>query len=728
MMRANLRISLGYISDAVRDLFAGDRLLKLAAYGWICVLMAIDGLQAELPSPQLHRIEPLGMNAGSQVELVFLGADNEGTESLTFDHPGLKAEFVKEKVFKVSAANDVPAGTYDVRAIGRFGITNPRLFSITRNLMDVAEVEPNNTAEKAQSISVNSAVNGQSDANGQDVFKIGLKAGQRIVIDCQSARLDTELDGSLFLFSADGRQLASNADYIGRDPQLDFVATIAGDYFVELRDLTYRGGFPYRLIVTDQPSIENVFPKAIQAGQSVDLTILGRNLGLGSQPSTWRVGDQLLDLIRRPVTASSQIIPTGAFRFYEHPTHHSVLPTAATCTLVGEQITPLDANPQTIVITDTATSIEAEPNDTREQAMPLTLPAMVSGRFDRERDLDWYAFETDEAGPYGFDVYCERIAGRADPYLSVTDEKGNSAGSLDDFGHRIGSFDGHLRDPSGLLNLAAKTKYRVMVKDTYQRGGARYVYVLSVRKARPDFFASSMHSDNNMTGVTIRQGGAVSLDVVIHQKDGFNHPITITAENLPAGLHAAPLIITNEIRGTLVLWADDSAAPWTGKISLWASGKRGDETLRREVRNHTRVGNQLGCRPTRELVVAIKERAPYSLKLSPENVTIESGQKGEIKVQLNRLWPEFTGGVNYQPLNFPGQFQLSNGTLQPGQTEATVSLTVQQGTRAGDYTLAVMGQAQVPFHKDPKATEKPNTLVSIPARPLTLTVTEPTKK
>ena len=694
----------------------------------ILVLAMPMPLRAELPSPQLHRIEPVGLNAGGHVEMIILGADNDGTESLIFDHPGLKAEFVKEKTFKVSVANDVPSGTYDVRAVGRFGVTNPRLFAVSRHLTDVTEVEPNNTLENAQRIEVNSAVNGQSDGNNQDLFKVTMQAGQRIVVDCQSARLDTELDGTLVLFSADGRQLASNGDYIGRDPQIDFIAPVAGDYVIEVRDLTYRAGYPYRMVVTDKPSIENVFPRAVQAGQTVEMTIFGRNLGPGSQPSNWRIGDSALDMIRLPVTGATNILPTGAYRFREHPTHHSVLPTASTCTLVGDQITPLDANAQTIVIANSPTSIEVEPNDTREQAMPVSLPAIVSGRFDKERDLDWFSFETDEGGVYGFDVYCERIAGRADPYLAVTDEKENPVGSLDDFGHRIGTFDGHLRDPSGTFVLSPKTKYRMLVKDTYQRGGARYQYVLSVRKAVPDFFASCIHSDNNMAGVTVRSGGATWLDVVIHQKDGFNNPITITAENLPAGLHAAPLTITNEIRGTLVLWAEDGAAPWTGNIQLMATGKRGDETLRREVRNHCRVTNLQGCRPTRELTVAIRERSPYALALTPDKIVVEAGQKAEIKVQLSRLWPEFTGAVNYQPLNFPGQFQLGNGTLPPGQVEATVSINVQPGTRPGDYTLAIMGQAQVPFNKDPKASDKPNTLVSIPGRPVTITVIEPPKK
>lgn len=699
-----------------------------------CLLITVVSLipvfvQAELPSPQLHRIEPLGLAAGTSVELTFLGADNEETQSLIFDHPGLTAEFVKEKTFKVSATADLPTGTYDVRAVGKYGLTNPRLISVTRDLTDVSEKEPNNTSDQAQSVPINCAINGQSDGNNQDLFKITVKTGQRIVIDCQSARLDTELDGNLVLFAADGRQLASNGDYIGRDPQIDFIAPSDGDYLIEVRDLTYRGGYPYRLLITDKPSIENVFPKAIQSGQTVELTILGRNLGPGSQPSPWKVGDLPLDMIRQPVTAPANITPTGAFRFREHPTHHSVLPTAATCTLVGEQFVPLDANPQTILVSDTPTSVEVEPNDTREQPTPLTLPAVVSGRLDRARDLDWYSFETDETGgTYGFDVYCERIAGRADPYLSLGDEKGNAVGSLDDFGHRVSSFDGHLRDPSGVFNLTPKTKYRLLVKDSYQRGGARFEYVLSVRKAVPDFFASCIHADNNMTGINIRQGGAAYVDVVIHQKDGFNGPVTITAETLPPGLHAAPLTINNDTRGTLVLWADDGAAPATGPIQLFATGKRGEETLRREVRNHTRVTNQVGCRPTRELVVAIRERAPYALVLSPEKISIESGQKADLKLQLNRLWPEFTGSVNYQPLNFPGQFQLGNGTLQSGQTETTVSLSVQAGTRPGDYTLTVLGQAQVPFNRDPTATEKPNTLVSIPSRPITVTVTEPPKK
>lgn len=684
---------------------------------------------ADLPSPQLHRITPIGVNAPGEFDLTIIGADLEGVDSLLFDHPGFKATFVKEKVFKVTVPADVPAGTYDVRAVGRFGVTNPRLLSVTHGLTDVAEVEPNNTADKAQAISVNNAVNGDSDGNNQDLFRITLKQGQRVVIDCQSARLDTEMDPELELLSASGQPLQSNRDYYGRDPMIDFQAPADGDYLIKLSDGTYRGGYPYRLIVTNRPQIENVFPRAVQAGQTVELTVLGRNLGAGSQPSSWKVGDLPLDMIKVPFTAANNIVPTGAYRFTEHASHHSVLPTAATCTLVGEQVSPLNANPQIILVSDTPTLVEAESNDTREQAQALTLPAMVSARFDHPRDVDWYTFETDDkGGAYGFDVYCERIAGRADPYLAVTDEKGNMAGSLDDFGHRVSSFDGHLRDPSGTINLAPKTKYRVMVREAYGYGGARYQYVLSVRQPQPDFFASAIQTTNNMSGTTIWQGGAEALDVVVHAKDGFKDTITVTAEGLPPGLHAGPLTITNNNRGTLVLWADDNAAPWTGPIKLFATAKVGDATLRREVRSFCRVFNQVGSRETREHIVAIRERSPFNLSIEPDRISVESGKKAEVKLRLVRHWPDFKNAVNYQPLNFPGGFNLGNGTINADQTEVTLSIDVQAGMKPADYTLVVQGQGQVPFNKDATKPEKPNTLVSIPSRPLVITVTEPPKK
>ncbi|HND51863.1 MAG TPA: hypothetical protein PLV92_05685, partial [Pirellulaceae bacterium] len=93
-------------------------------------------VRAELPSVRFDRIQPLGGGAGTTVDVQILGADIEGVKSLLFDHAGLKAEPVegKERTFRIAIGADVPSGTYDVRLVGRFGVSNPRLFAVTRGL------------------------------------------------------------------------------------------------------------------------------------------------------------------------------------------------------------------------------------------------------------------------------------------------------------------------------------------------------------------------------------------------------------------------------------------------------------------------------------------------------------------------------------------------------------------------------------------------------------------
>ena len=692
---------------------------------------------AELPLIRFDRLSPIGAAAGSTIEVEVLGGDIEEVKSLLFDHPGLKAEFVKERFFKVSVAADVPAGTYDVRLVGRFGVSNPRLLAISHGLTDVAEVEPNNEPEKAQLVAVNSAINGSSDQNGEDWFRFEAKRGQRISVDCLGTRLDSTVDGTLTLTNKAGKQLASNSDYFGADPFLDFVAPEDGEFFVKFHDLTFNGGAPYRLVISDRPHVENVFPRAITAGQSATLTVLGRNLGSGAKKSTAQIHDAPLEEIALPVLAPADVLDLQTYRFLEHPTDHSVLPTAGTCTLTGFQWRPelpgigLALNAQRMLVTKESVTIEAEPNNSFESPQPITLPAIVAGRFDQPRDTDWYEVSVPENGNYAVEIFCERISGRADPVVVAFDEKKNRVGEFDDFGHRQNAFDGHLRDPVGMFSFNKDQKYRLLVQERYGRGGPRYQYVLSLRKPQPDFYPAAIHSQNPGPGhLTLWKGGTAYLDVVTHFRDGLNAPMTITAEGLPPGIHAAPTTSDNQ-QVTFVLWSDENAADFAGPIKLFATAKVGEQTLRREVRPYTRVwniANISSSRPTREQLIAVRETAPYSLELVPNQIEIEAGKTAEFKVQAKRFWPEFKNSINLIPLSFKGNFQMPNTTIAADTNDVTIRITVQAGTRPGEYTMSVLGQAQVPFNKVKDAKDRPNTLVSMASRPVTIKVVEPPKK
>jgi hypothetical protein len=726
-----------------RIAFCLSRSLKVFATGAVIVMAMLNVAHAELPSIRFDRIAPLGANAGTTVEVEIAGADIEELERLYFDHPGITSEAIpdKEKWFRVTVAPDVPSGTYDVLLIGRWGVSNPRLFAVTEHLTDVTEMEPN--SETPQTVSVNSAIAGMSDGNGEDVFAFKLTAGQWVVLDCQAGMLDSGLDATMSLYETtlEGQTkklVASSSDYHGRDPLIDWTAASDGDYQVIVHDLSYRGGLPYRLLITDRPRLEQVFPRAVQAGTTAELVALGQNLGADARQSTLRIGERSLVELSFQTAVPKELFERGEFPFYLHPTNHSVAPTAATCTLTGMQVRPVvrlsgrDApmiplNSPTVVVCDCPVTVESQDNDQVESAQPIQLPLVLSGRFENPGDADWFEFEVPQAGQYAVEVFCERIAGVADPYVLIVDDAGTRVNELDDFGHRINAFDGHLRDPVGMVQLAEKRKYRILVQDRYRRGGARYQYVLTIHWPQPDFYPAVIHSQNPGPGGTnLWRGGAVYLDTVIHQTDGFSGEITLTCEGLPPGVHAMPTVINNNSRGVLVLWADDDAPKFTGPIQVFAEGKRDEQVLRRGVRAYARLDSGTGSsQPLRQLMLAVRDEAPYRLQWPAQQVQAEAGKTVDIKLQLVRRQANWKSEVTIQSLAFPGNFQMANTSFVGDVTEITIPIAVQAGTRAGDYTLAVLGQSQVPFNKDAAATDRPNTLVSLPSQPITITVSAP---
>ena len=688
---------------------------------------------AELPFPRFDRLQPLGLAAGGSVEVEINGGDLEGLSALRFDQPGLSAEPIagKERWFKITAAADVPAGTYDVRLVGRFGVSGSKLLAVQRGLAEAPETEPNNELPQAQVVQVNSVIGGASDGENVDLYRFTAKAGQRIVLDVDAQKLDSMLDSQLLVLNSAGKQLGSSGDYHGRDSLIDFVAPADGEYIAVLHDLSYRGGYPYRLSISDKPHVENVFPRAVQRGQAAQLTALGRNL-TGGPAALSPTGEPLLESASVSFSAD---VPPGQYRYLEHPTDHSVLPTAATFRLDGQQFRPVfptgeSLTPVTLLVVDEPVALEAEPNDKSDAGQPITLPAVVSGRFEQPRDADWFTFTASDNGQFAVEVYAEQLSAQADPYVVVLDEQNNRVSEFDDHGHRINAFDGHLRDPVGNVNLQSGKKYRLLVQDRYQRGGPRFQYVLTIRKAVPEAFVGVIHRENpTPAGLNLWRGGSTFLDIVIHHRDGNSAPVTISAKNLPPGVHFQPTTIPSDSRGAFVLWADESALDFLGPLDLVASYESGGQRIERPVRSYTRVWNDAkgSSRPTRELTAAMVEKAPFFVVPEKERIEAKAGDKLELKVQIKRLWPEFTGDLKLLPLGWPGNFQMPELPVATGANEATVTITIQNGTAPGDYTLALLAQAQVPFNKDPAAKDRPNTLVSLPSRPITIAVQPPAK-
>ena len=191
---------------------------------------------------------------------------------------------MKDLTFRVSCNPDVPLGQHDVRAVGTFGVSNPRTF-VVGDRPEVAEVEPNNTPDKATPIVVNSVVDGEiSSATEIDCFAFEGKKGQRIFCDLQAERIDSRLDATLRILDPSNKEIAESRDVFGTDPFLDVILPADGRYVIKVHDAVYAGSpdHVYRLIVHDGPHLDAILPLAARPGTSGAFTLIGRGLGPGA--------------------------------------------------------------------------------------------------------------------------------------------------------------------------------------------------------------------------------------------------------------------------------------------------------------------------------------------------------------------------------------------------------------------------------------------------------------
>jgi hypothetical protein len=709
--------------------------------GWLLtlILLGVPGVfrgechAQQLPQARLDRIFPLGGAAGSVVVLDIAGRDIDDVKTLHFDHSGLKAEFVKPNQFRVTIAADTSVGTHEVRAVGKYGISGSRLFAVCRGLTEVRQAaEGNGSRDKAQAVPMNAAVNGSSRSNAADFFRFPARRGERVTIDCQAFRLDSQLQPVLVLTTAGGEVLARGTPYHGRtDVLIDFDAPADGEYVLEVRDILYIGDRPYRLVISNRPRFENAFPPAIRPGETVQLTLLGRNLPGGKPSPNGVVPRTQLEELRLTFTAPVDATCLQRLDFINHPPSPSLNARAL-------QFWPrgiADAlNPVTLAFADAPVSRELEPNDSAETAQAIALPAVICGRFDRPGDTDWYSFTAKAGQVIAIDLLCERLGMPGDPVVIVRNAKGAELAAFDDSGMNSDALTQLNRDPSGTFAIPEDGTYRLAVQERTRRGSPRYLYALRVGQAQPDFSPVVFHeTPNEPSCPVLRQGGTAFYECCLNRRDGFNGSATIEAEGLPHGVNCSPAHVgpNNELTSVVFTAAPD-APEWTGAIRLKAWAMIGDKRVERPViaiqRRFSDQSTGNASRAGRVICLAVRPTAPYALKVAPDEIKVKAGAMLETKAKLARHWADFKGAVRLSAWKPPTGFEAGDAEIPAGGSEATIKVRVSADVPPGVYSIVIRGDAQVPFSSDPSSPVKPSVRVADPAPPLRVVVSEPPRK
>lgn len=559
-------------------------------------LMTAAPAQAQLPQTRLYSLFPPGGKLGSTTEVTLTSGDDlEEINALLFNHAGIHAaqkmqESAGKKqpvanTFVVTVDANVPPGLYEVRATGRFGLSNPRTFVVgTRE--ETMESEGNNTPDQADDIKPEATLNGQINGGTDvDYFKFTGKKDQRILVTCQAARIDSRLEPTLELHDAAGAQLAYSDHDLRDDALLDVTLPADGEYFIKLYDFIYGGGpqYVYRLLLTTGPHIDFVLPPAGLPGTTETYTLFGRNLP-GGQPAGVAIEGQPLQKLDVKIS-----LPDNPAVL---KTTYYLTPAAADVDGISYVLeTPAgNSNPVFIEFASAPVTLENEPNDTPAQAQTITVPGELAGQFQAKGDVDYIAFDAKAKQEYYIEVFGERQGDTADPYFVLDQVIKNDKGEEqsvkritaqdDNNSNLLGNvFETRTDDPVFRFQVPADGTYRVSVRDRYfeSRGGPRLVYRLAIRTPQPDFRlavlplppAQGNNRSNATWAVALRQGDNVAADVMAFRRDGFNEPIDVWAENLPKGVVCKGATIgPGENTASLIFTATADAEPWNGLIQV----------------------------------------------------------------------------------------------------------------------------------------------------------------
>lgn len=200
--------------------------------------------QAAVPSPSLTSIAPLGAKLGTKTEITLRGADLDAPVAILLNDRSIPVSSPKTNVVAFMLPADLKPALYDLRFVGRYGVSNPRVFDVST--LDAVESSGANTkADKAQKVALNSVIQGAFRSPAALWFAFDAKKGRHITAEFDGLRYDTRTEILGAVSDLEGRELARM-----RAGVLHFDCPADGSYRLRLNDLMFRTGDDYGFRVT----------------------------------------------------------------------------------------------------------------------------------------------------------------------------------------------------------------------------------------------------------------------------------------------------------------------------------------------------------------------------------------------------------------------------------------------------------------------------------------------
>lgn len=650
----------------------------------VVVVSALLSFSASLfaqPVPKITSVSPEWIQRGASIDLTIVGENLSAVSGFIFNgDPGLSATNIpaastvaapavsiesasglitrtepamakddKRLVVKLTAATNAVLGAREFRVLAPGGVSSPLALNVG-HLPEISETGPNNTLEQAQMITFPASLSGTISAAAQvDYFKFKATKGQDLIFDVDAFRRGSPLDSTLAVLDSAGKELMRNEDADGFDSLIAFQAPNDGDYILQIRDFRFQGSgaHKYRINAGPLPYLESIFPLGGQRGKQVEVALSGRNLE-GTTRMVFNIAPTA-PLGRQEIRANT---PKGV------------------------------SNPVLFDVQDTPDFIEAEPNDTVEKPNAITLPVVVNGKVGAAKDVDRFKFKSDSDQKLVCQVVATRFGSPLDALLSLEDAKGAVLQQNDD---STGA------DARIEFDARKDTEYVVGIRDLTGSGGERFAYRLIIKK--PAAAEATFTVRFSPEAVRINRGGISKIRCEV-TKTGFDAPVRLAFQDLPAGVYGDPLVLMGTpASGMMLVTATASAPLGTFPLKIIGTASIGGKSVTRTAEG------LLADKPVKESFITVLDAVPFTVDLVTLSADVEQNRSRTIDVYVQRR-EGFTAPIKLTAEGYSAgkdpitkSFDVTEATVNAAETVGKVKLKAKQDSEIGTRTIVIRGEA-----------------------------------
>ena len=635
---------------------------------------------AKIGFRQLLNIHPVAVQRGTE-RMVRLRSNFtlDNTYATFFDKPGIVMKFAETDPiaaprksrthvgtpfrFNVTVPDDQPTGVYELRVATEQAVSSISHLLIT-DFPVVEELKDDNDAPaSAQSVPLPAAICGVCDRNEDvDCFRFAGKKGQRITAQVYAQRVTEcihtmvvkhpiyHMNPVLTVLGPSGQVVAENDNFYGGDSFLNCELPESGEYVVRIRDVRYAGSekFSYCLEISERPFLNAVFPLAVQTGTSVELEPVGFGLS-EAEPLTLTV---------------SQEQPFGW-----NP--------------IRIKVPGSETNEVPVLTSPHQQYVSGNGSDSLESATSIDMPCGISGRVAKPDGAQYFAFNAQKDQYYLFEVEAHRHGLPLDGLVEIFNVDGKLLAEVDDSVGSPSAYSWSTKDCQLRFKAPADGKYFVSVRDSNGRGGEDFVYYLRAEPDGPDFdlFGEYYYA-------MLAPGTRMLWFAKIKRHNGFDGPVAMGIEGLPAGVQLTPATIPAGMdHCALILSADKGAKIDANLVRVFGTAtvpRNGDSQT--EIKRYGKVtcelhqgGGSAQIRwPCKTQIVGVTEPLDLvAVEATPTELSLEPGGQVEIKVRIVRQ----KGNSDPATLAMRHMYYTNScgDQLPPGVTLSTKSRTQLKG-------------------------------------------------